>query len=219
MRTKKTMIGYKALTEEYKGIHGTDFSIHSVHELPDTVPQAGKHGLTFALTLHRLFECFDTEKLPIVVEVCAYSDTHIGRHLCATNHMVITRALGYHEIQEILDKETREASESEEEEGWLLEELDKRAVQVLDNDRPTCALSGDFEEKEEEPETEDKEGQTIPPQSIPEPTPSKKSKKKDKPFVHRIPIHFLAMVIRYPRSFAEAVRVKHNMRKNGKAKS
>lgn len=34
-----------------------------------------------------------------------------------------------------------------------------------------------------------------------------------------IPIHFLAMVIRYPRSFVEAVRVKHSMRKNGKAKS
>ena len=215
MRTRKTMIGYKAVTEEYKGIHGTDFSIHSVHELPDTVPQAGKHGLTFALTLHHLFKCFNTEKLPIVVEVCAYGDTHIGRHLCATNHMVITRTLGYHEIQDILNREAQ-------------------SVTVDDEDRPTSTLTAVSEEAEddetyevavEENDSTDNELKAEPSKAIPESAQSKKSgkkgknKAKDKTFVHRIPIHFLAMVIRYPRSFAEAVRVKHSMRKNGKAKS
>lgn len=202
MRTKKTIIGYKALTAEYTGLHGTDFSLHSVHDLPDTIPQAGKHGFTFALTMTHLFECFNTERLPIVVEVCAYGDTHIGRHLCATNHMVITRTLGYHEIQDILEQEQSE-------------------VPIEDDDRPETALTAVSEEVEEElneeddTEEEQKDSSKTIAESAPNKEPDKASRKEEekKPFVHKVPIHFLAMVVRHPRSFAKAVRLKRTMRK------
>lgn len=105
MRTHKAVVGYKALTQDFTGIHGTDFSVGSISELPDCRPQAGKHGYTFATSLSRLFQCFDTNELPIVVEVVGYGETHIGRHLCATNHLFVTRVVGFHEIQETLNQE------------------------------------------------------------------------------------------------------------------
>lgn len=108
MRTRKAVIGYKALTQDFEGIHGTYFGVGTINELPDTRPQAGEHGYTFATSLYRLFQCFDTNKLPVVVEVVGYGETHIGRHLCATNHLFVTRVLGFHEVQEILNQEKAE---------------------------------------------------------------------------------------------------------------
>lgn len=105
MRTNKAVVGYKALTQDFTGIHGTDFSVGSVSELPDCRPQAGKHGYTFATSLSRLFQCFNTNELPVIVEVVGYGETHIGRHLCATNHLFVTRVIGFHEIQETLNQE------------------------------------------------------------------------------------------------------------------
>lgn len=117
MRTNKTIIGYKALKQDFTGKYGESFPLYSVHELPNCTPQAGKHGYTFATSMHRLFQCFDTSEMPIVVEVTAYGETHIGRHLCATNRMVITRVLGYHEIHDLLQSENAETTLEEESEG------------------------------------------------------------------------------------------------------
>lgn len=121
---KNTILGYKVLNGDGSTQYGKTYKIgHSYIE--DLTPEVKYSGMHFAQTLAKLFTVYSHLDGKKVVQVLAFGDVDVGRHLMSTNAMTIIQELTWDDIMDTLVDEGVE--------NWKEMHVDFHSLEMDDN--------------------------------------------------------------------------------------